>query len=269
MKLFLLLIPLFTSLFGLAIYKFQDRKLEIFRLDLVQFVYLFLVTPTIYVWLKSFLFYILRNELDLRLSVTDIFVLDTTFSVLAFIVMAAIAMHSLTKTFRLKRDHDPKFDIFHLSEYFHLWWTHFVIWGGAILLASFVSISNVFIPFQIVNMSKIQFYSLLGFGLISGVLTFFSIWLSDADQGDFMRIMKLVLAFFVLIHVVVYFVLDPIFNITNIGYWFVFANLFSATLCASLFERYEKKNKVQQLMDFFKHRGWGNNVDLFGSRKQK
>ncbi|GIK84276.1 MAG: hypothetical protein BroJett025_08980 [Patescibacteria group bacterium] len=268
MKYFLLLIPLFTSLFGVALYKIQDKRIEIFRLDFVQFVYMFLLAPTMYVWLKSFLFYILRNELEFRLSVTDLFVVDTTFSVLAFIVMAAIAMHTLTKTFWLKRHHDPEFDIYHLSEYFHLWWTHIVIWGGAMLLATFVSISNVLIPFQIVAATKLQFYSLLTIGLILGPLTFFAIWMSDAKQGNFMRLMKLILAVFLLVHVLVYFVLDPVFNMTNAGYWFVFANFFSATLCASFFERYEKTNR---LLNFFIHIGWGDNkgIDLFAGKKKK
>jgi hypothetical protein len=266
MKYFLLLIPLFTSIFGIIIYKIQDKKLEIFKLDLVQFVYLFILAPTLYVWMKSFLFYIVRNELDLRLSVTDLFVIDTTFSVLAFIIMAAIAIHSLTKTFKLKRQFDPLFDIFHLSEYFHLWWTHIVIWGGAMLLATFVSISNVLIPFEVINASKTQFYSLLFVGFLSGLLTFFALWMSDAKQGNFMRMMKLFLAFFIMIHILIYFVFEPAFNMTNAGYWFVFFNLFSAVSCASYFERYERTNKIR---DFFVHLGWGENVDIFLQKKKK
>lgn len=267
MKYFLLLIPVFTTLFGLVLYKIQDKKLEIFKLDLVQFVYLFVLSPTLYVWLKSFLFYVLRNELDLRLSVTDLFVVDTIFSLLSFIVMAAIAMHSLTKTFRLKRDFDPHFDIFHLSEYFHLWWTHLVMWGGAMLLATFISISNVLVPLQVVAASKTQFYGLLGVALVFGFVTFFALWMSDAKQGNFMRLMKLFLAFVVLVHVVAYFILDPVFNMSNAGYWFVFMNFFSATLCASIFERYEQKSKVQKIRDYFTHFNWGNNIDLFKNKK--
>lgn len=268
MKYFLLLIPFFTTFIGLFLYKYQDKKLEIFKLDLVQFVYLFILAPTLYVWLKSFLFYILRNELEFRLSATDLFVVDTTFSVLAFVVMAAIAMHSLTKTFRLKRDFDPHFDLFHLSEYFHLWWTHIVMWVGAMVLATFVSVSNVIIPLQLIELPKSQFYTLLTIGLLSGPITFFAIWMSDARQGNFMRIMKLFLAFFVLIHVLIYFVLDPVFNMTNAGYWFVFSNLLTATLCASVFERYEKKSKIQQFREFFVHQNWGNNINIFANKKK-
>ena len=266
MKYFLLLIPLFTTIFGIAIYRFQDKKFEIFKLDLAQFVYLFIVAPTLFVWMKSFLFYIVRTELDLRLSITDLFVVDTTFSVLAFIIMAAIAIHSLTKTFKLKRQFDPNFDWYHLSEYFHLWWTHIVIWGGAMTLATFVSISNVLIPFEVVTANKFQFYSILALGLVTGLVTFFALWMSDALQGNFMRLMKLFLAFFISIHILVYFVLDPAFNMTNAGYWFVFFNLFSAVCCAFVFERHEKTSKIR---DFFTHVGWGDNIDLFGYKKKK
>lgn len=265
MKYFLLLIPLITSILGILIYRYQDRKFEVFKLDITQFVYLFLMAPTLYVWLKSFLFYIVRNELDLRLSVTDLFVIDTIFSVLAFIIMAAIAMHSLTKTFKLKRQFDPQFDIYHLSEYFHLWWTHIVIWGGGMLLATFVSISNVLIPLQVGVTNKLQFYLLLVIGLTSGLITFFALWMSDAKQGNFMRLMKLFLAFFILIHVLVYFIFEPAFNMSTAGYWFVFFNLFSAVVCASIFERYEKTNKIRA---FFTHLGWGENIDLFGKKSE-
>lgn len=267
MKYFLLLIPVFTTLVGIIIYKFQDRKMEIFKLDLVQFIYMFLITPTLFVWLKSFLFYILRHELDFRLDVTDLFVIDTIFSVFAILIMGAIAMHSLTKTFKIKRQFDPDFDLYHLSEYFHLWWTHIVIWGGLMLLGTFVSISNVLVPLEVVVTNKTQFYGLLVVGTVFGFVTFLALWISDALQGNFMRLMKLFLAFFVLIHIVVYFVLDPVFNMSMAGYWFMLFNFVSATIIASFFERYEQKSKIQKIREFFIHRGWGENVDLFGSKK--
>lgn len=268
MKIFLILIPFITTAFGMLLYKFQDRKFEIFRIDLVQFVYLFLVAPTLYVWLKSFLFYIVRNELFFVLTPTEMFVIDTVFSVIAFIVMAAIAMHSLTKTFWLKRHFDPHFDIYHLSEYFHLWWTHIVICAGAMALTTFISVTNVFFPLVMLGTSKLQFYSLLTFGLLSGVAVFLILALMNPKQGNFMRVMKLFLAFFLFIHVILYFIFDPTFNMPNVGYWFVFSMFLSAVFVASTFEGKQKTNKI---VDFLTHIGWGDNkgLDIFAYKKRK
>lgn len=267
MKILLLSIPVLTTILGLFLYRFQDRKLEIFKLDLVQFVYLFILTPTLYVWSKSFLFYILRNELEFKLSVTDLFVIDTAFSVFAFVVVVAIAIHSLTKTFRLKRDYDPHFDIFHLSEYFHLWWTHIVMSTGAMMIATFLSISNIFVPFTLISLNKPQFYILLVIAIIFGGILFLGLWMMDAKQGNYMRIMKLLLAFFLVVHVLIYFFFEPVFNMTYGTYWFMFMAFFSAVMWGAIFEKHEKTNKLR---DFFTtHLNWGNNIDLFGHKKNK
>lgn len=266
MKILLLSIPVLTTILGIFLYRFQDKKLEIFKLDFVQFMYLFIITPTYFVWTKSFLFYILRNELDYNLTITDLFVIDTIFSTFSFILMAAIAIHSLTKTFRLKRDFDPHFDLFHLSEYFHLWWTHIVMTTGAMVVATFISISNVLVPFTIEYLSKPQFYLLLLAAAVFGVLLFFILWMTDAQQGNFMRIMKILLGFFLLVHFLVYFIAEPVFNMTTGLYWFVFVTLLTSVLCGSWFEKYEKPNKIR---NFLVNMTWGNNIDLFGHKKNK
>lgn len=266
MKIFLLLIPLITVAIGVLIYKLQNKKKEFLKLDLVQFIYLFLIAPTMFVWSKSFIFYILRNELQLKLTVTELFIIDTVFSVLSFVVIAAIAIHSLTKTFWIKRHHDPEFDIYHLSEYFHLWWSHIVMWGGGMILGTFMSIVNVIVPLELVTATKLQFYSLFGLGLIFGISFFYIIWNSDPQQGNYMRLMKLFLAFSLLIHIVIYFIFEPAFNISYGVYWFMLSTFSSAVFAASTFERYEKTNKLRE---FFLHSGWGENkgVNLFGALK--
>ncbi|MCB9813298.1 MAG: hypothetical protein H6772_02740 [Pseudomonadales bacterium] len=266
MKIFLLAIPLITSVFGFFIYRFQNNKKEIFKLDLVQFVYLFIIAPTMFVWMKSFIFYILRNELELSLSVTDLFVVDTIFSVMSFIVFAAISIHSLTKTFWIKRHHDPEFDLFHLSEYFHLWWTHIIIWGGGMVLGTFLSVVNVLVPLELATATKFQFYLVFGSGFLFGILLFLAIWNSDALQGNFMRLMKLFLALFLLVHIVIYFIFDPKFNISNGMYWFMFATFIASVVAGSTFENNEKTNRLRE---FFLHVGWGDNkvINVFAKPK--
>lgn len=256
MKFLLLSIPVITAIIGFGIYRFQDgNRREIFRIDLVQFMYLFVLTPTLYVWLKSFLFFILRNELTVTLSLTDIFVIDTVFSVVAFFTFAALAMHSLTKTFWLRRHHDPEFDIYHLSEYFHLHWTHIVIWTGGVGLVSFVSFINVFVPFQL-DHTTVPFYSSLVVGAVTGLATFMGIWGSDPGQGSFMKIMKIVLMLAFFGHVVTYFVFEPQFRMQYAAFWFsLFCFLFASI--ASFF--FDKSPQAKKFRSLWLHVGWGDN----------
>lgn len=258
---FLILVPIFTTIVGMILYKFQGKHREIFRLDLVQFIYLFVMAPTLFVWLKTFLFYLLRNELEYSLSLTELFVIDTVFTVIAIFVVAAIAIHSLTKTFWIKRHHDPKFDIYHLSEYFHLWWSHLLMWGGGMLLISFVSFANIFAPLNF-EVSKNVFIFIQLLGSISGLVLFMALWMSDPGQGNFMRLMKLLLVFFSVVHILFYFIFDPEFNSHYMTYWFSLATFISATTISSIFERYERLNWFRKMM---LHSGWGDNkgIDIF------
>lgn len=262
---FLILVPFFTSILGILLYKFQGRSKEIFRLDLVQSVYLFLMAPTMFVWLKTFLFYLLRNELEPSLSVTEIFIVDTIFTVFAIFVMIAIGIHSLTKTFWIKRHHNPQFDLYHLSEYFHLWWSHIVIWGGVMFLISFVSLANVFAPLEL-YLAKNLFIGVQIFGTISGLFLFMLIWMSDPGQGNFMRLMKLLLVFASVVHIVFYFVFNPQFNSRFIIYWFALSTFISAAGIGSVFERYERLSWFRNIL---LHSGWGDNKGINIFKKQK
>lgn len=257
----LVLVPIITTLIGMLAYRFQGKSREIFRLDLVQFVYLFVLAPAIFVWLKTFLFYVMKNELEPSLSLNQMFIIDTLFTLVAILVMAGVSIHTLTKTFWIKRHHNPEFDIYHLSEYFHLWWSHILIWGGAMLLLSFVTITNVFTPFQL-ELPKITFLILQAGCSLLGMVFFLAIWMSDPGQGQFMRIMKLLLVFFSLIHIVVYFVFDPKFNSQYVGYWLGASLFITAAGVGGFFERYEKLSRFRR---FLLHAGWGENkgIDLF------
>ena len=263
MKAILFLVPVIASIFAILIYRFQDGKRQIFSLDLVQFVYLFIVSPTMFVWAKSLIFYMLKSEIDLKLNITELFVIDTLFTLLSFFIFIAVTIHSLTKTFKIKRYRDPKFDLYHLSEYFHLWWSHIVIWSGAMAMATFISMINLFIPLDFES-SKSVFYSVFTLGLFLGIIAFLSVWMSDPEQGNFMRLMKILFGFFFLIHVVLYFLVDPSFSVNFGLYWVVSAMFFSAVVCSATFERYEKTNKFRKMM---LHVGWGDNIKLFKSKK--
>lgn len=258
---FLVLVPIFTTLIGMLAYRMQGKEREIFRLDIVQFVYLFVLSPTMFVWLKTFLFYLMRTELGGALSLNEMFIIDTIFTVIAIFVMAGISIHTLTKTFWIKRHHNPQFDLYRLSEYFHLWWSHIVIWLGAMILGSFVALANVFVPFPL-ELPKAGFYLLQLVATLSGVAFFLAIWMSDPKIGHFMRLMKLLLVFFSVLHIIVYFVFDPKFNSHYVGYWISTAIFVTAAGVGSFFDRHERMSRFRKLLV---HAGWGENkgIDIF------
>lgn len=263
MYLFVLSIVLLVPFFGLLIYK-QNGKKQVFRFDVVQFTYLFVFMPVMFIWAKAFLFYLLNNEVGSGLDPKEVFVIDTTFSLLSFYIFSAVAIHSLTKTFWLRKHHDPEFDIFHLSEYFHLWWSHLMIFVGAMIVVSFLSTLNVLIPIQIIENKRNLLIALL-VSIIVGIQIFFIIWSSDPKQERrrFLRFMKLCLMSTFIYHVMLYFLFDPRFSIQHGVFWFILTTSLSATVSSFSLTKSSKAQKLQQKMV---HKGWGENIQLFDKK---
>ncbi len=247
-----------APIFSWVIYKHQGKK-QLVKLDLVQFIYLFVMAPTLFVWVKSFLFYILKGELGLSLSVNQVFVLDTVLSVIAFYIFSAVAIHTLTKTFRLHKDHNPLFDLFELSEYFHLWWSHLIIWIGLMAVLAFIAVVNLFIPIASAQ-AIISAPVAVMIGLFLGLTLFMIVWQSDVQQANYMRIMKLSFAFFFALHVVLYFILTPKFSAQYAPYWAVFNIFFAAVVSGFWLQR---SRRARSFRDRFVHSNWGNNISLF------
>lgn len=252
------LIAIFASIFGLLIYRYNGGK-QIFRLDFVQFMYLAVFSPLLFVWAKSFLFFVLRSELSFNLSINELFIIDTIFSVLCFFTFSSVAIHSLTKTFWLKRRSNPKFDLYYLSEYFHLWWSHIVMFLGGMILIVFISMANLYAPFVGIY-SKTQLYSTIAAGLFMGLISFYIIWNSDPGQGGFMRIMKMASGLFFSLHVVLYFIFEPSFKQEYAAFWLAMSMFLSLTMCSAVFE---KSEKAESIRDWFLHAGWGDNINIF------
>ena len=123
---------------------------------------------------------------------------------------------------------------------------------------------NLIVPFPIAA-TKLQFYGLLSMGLITGTVLFIAIWLSDAKQGNYMRLMKILLAFFFIGNVCLYFIFDPNFTIERGVFWFLFFVFFAAVFTSFFFERYGKTSRLKNLLI---HKGWGDNVKLFAQKKK-
>ncbi len=251
MRWFLYLIPLMAVVSALSVYKKNGRK-EFLKFDVVQFVYAFILSPVMFVWFKTFLFYILKHELDLRLSLNQLFFVDTTYSVAFLFVYAFVVIHSLTKSFENKRYRDPLYDVFKHSEELHLWVSHFWVYAGAMSLLTMISVLNMWFPL-VTTISRWQFYMLVSLGGITGVVVFGGIWLSIFSE-KFMRILKLMYGLFFLIHVGAYFVFDPSFNAGRVMYWFVFM-LFMMLVFLSFF--FDKSERVVGLFERLSHKaGW-------------
>lgn len=251
MVLLLLLIPLLVVLSSILIYQYNGRK-EFIKFDLVQFLYAFFFVPVMFVWLKSLLFYLLKRELDFRLSVTEVFVADTAFSVIFLFLYAFIVIHSLTKSFELKRYRDPLYDLMKDSEFFHLWVSHLVFNFGMMIVVGCISITNLFIPMA-TTIHQPFFYFLLGIGLVFGVALFVSIWLSNFS-ANFMRIMKIFYGMMFSIHAILYIATGPSFDNRYGIFWATLLALGAFMFCSLFFERFEKPmNIIQRLhYKFFK-----------------
>ena len=240
--LILFLIPTLAILSALYLYQHTGKK-EILKFDLVQFVYAFVLLPIVYVWLKSFLFVFLVRELNLHLSVTDIFIADTAYTIIFLYVFAFSVIHSLTKSFELKRSRDPFYDIFQHSEFFHLIPSHTALYVGSAILFSILSSANVFIPLSITP-NVIGFYLAIILGLLFGIGVNIGLVLTDGPfetkYPRFEMFVELIYTAFFIIHVGLYFYIRPSFNLREIMYWFVFMILAGFILSSLLLERSER-----------------------------
>lgn len=253
--LILFLIPTLALLSAVYLYQHTGKR-EILKFDLVQFVYAFVLAPILYVWLKSFLFVSLVQELNLHLSVTDIFIADTVYTVIFMFVYAFIIIHSLTKSFELRRSRDPFYDIFQHAEFFHLLTSHAAVYVGGGILFFILSTVNVFIPITGV-------YSMWGFfisilvGLSFGFMVYVGLLLTDDDFEEkyprFEMFIELLFATFFILDILLYFYFRPQLSLERVMYWFGLT-AFSGFIASSfLIERSERSVKFLQRFHY-KHK---------------
>lgn len=238
----LFLVPTFAILSSLYLYQHTGKR-EILKFDLVQFVYAFILAPIVYIWLKSFLFVFLVSELNLHLSVTDLFIADTVLTIIFLYVFAFLVIHSLTKSFELKRLRDPFYDIFQHSEFFHLITSHVILYVGAVILITIISTVNVFIPLSVANNMAVFYISLL-LGFIVGVIVYTGLLLTD-DEFDiryprFEMFVELLFIVFFIYNIGLYFYFRPSFDLAYVMYWFVFMILGGFITGSLILDRSEK-----------------------------
>lgn len=265
MAIVLFLIPLFAILSGFLIYRHNGRR-EFLQLDLIQFCYTFILAPLFFIWAKTFVFFLLRSEVNVVLTPGKLFIVDTAFTLFLLYMYAFIVMHSLTKTFRLKTEKDPLYDLFQDSEYIHLWLTHVVTSIGTMLLLLILALVNLYFPMTFV-MSKLAFYLVCSGGVVMGSVGFVGLWLTDPRQDGkrYMRLMRLAIGLSFIILASAYFLMDPNFNGSYALYWFILF-VFTTMLVWSFFTY--RSLRVKGLFARFadKHKDtahWGVNPQLF------
>lgn len=270
MSIFLYVIPLLAFISGVYIYR-HNGKFELFNLDLVQFFYMFMLAPLFFVWGKSFIYLLLWVELGDTISSNQIFLVDTAFTVIMLYIYAFLVMHSLTKTFRLKSEQDPLYDVFEHSEYIHLWLSHIVVVIGVMTLFFILGVANVFFPIPWVLRDSLFNLLVVG-GVVSGLVAYLAIALTDPKQEGrrYMRLMKLAIGCFFLLLMSVYFVWSPPFNSFHGMYWLMFFFFTALFVCALLTFRSSKINNwFTRFADANKDTDfWGINTQLFSKKKK-
>ena len=251
MTVVLFIIPVLAMVGALVLYRHNGKR-ELLSFDVVQFFYAFIISPLLFVWAKSFLFFLLTSELRLPLSTRQLFLIDSLFSVGFLYIFAFAVIHSLTKSFNLKKSRDPLIDLFEHSEYLHLWLSHLVIYIGGMVVITFLALTNIFFPID-VPVAKPVFYGINLAGVLAGAGAYAGVMLSDPEQDHFMLIMKTVAGLLSTVFIAVYFVLRPSFSAEYGLFWFSMMTFLTGSVLALFTER---SGRTQSLLDKFKHRRW-------------
>lgn len=250
----LIIVPIAAALIAFLMYKHVGKR-DFMRFDIVQFLYAFVFIPIVFLWMKAFILYVAQNEVGGTISNTQIFIIDSAFSVIFLYFSSFVAIHSLTKTFEIKAKRDPLYDILEHAEKFHLWISHTFIYYLAMIIFVMLALMNLAIPIE-VNMSKNAFFLFLVLGYFAGVLGYSSVALSNFTEKSFMRLMKLGFGVGFSILVISYFAFDPRFTPSYIMYWLVLSIFSSLVVSGFIIERSENLTGFMNRFHHKHHEGW-------------
>lgn len=264
MTIFLFIIPLLAVVSAVFLYR-HDGKKEFLKFDLVQFSYAFIIAPFLFIWLKTFVYFLLRTELGAGISSGELFIIDTVLSVLCFYIFSFVVIHSLTASFNRKMVNDPLHDLFAHSEFFHLWLSHLVMYIGAMLLITVIATINVFLPLNVQDV-KGGIFILCGAGVVTGLFSFLTLILTDPrqDGANFTRLIKLFFGFFFLIHGILYFWLTPPFQLQMSVYWWSFMVFTTLVICSLFWYKSERAQTLfERISSKLGKKNWKLNIQLF------
>ena len=263
MLLFLYIIPILAVLSSVFLYQHSGKR-EFLKFDLVHFFYGFVIAPLVFVWLKTFLFVLLKGDLSRTFSSSQLFIFDTAFSVLCLYLFGFVIIHSLTASFNRKMVRDPLYDLFAHSEFFHLLLSHLVIYGGALVVLTILASINVFFPLQL-TATRTEFYLLGGTAVVTGIFAFISAWLFDPNQGgvNFMRVMKLLFGLCFIVHTAFYFTMQPAFAMSAGMFWWTFTFFTTLVICSLFAYKSERAHNLFEKWSIrFRFDNWGSKNNL-------
>jgi hypothetical protein len=241
MIIYLLVIPILVIFVALYLYQHTGKK-EFFKLDVIQLFYTFVVAPMVYVWLKTFIFLMLQENLINGIGYKQFFIYDTIFSLVLIFLYALVVMHSLTKTFAIQKNKDELYDIFEHSEFFHLSFSHVGIYIGLVIVFLIFGILNAFFPLPFSNFLLFELVIIIvgcGLGLVNYLLQYGY----KCYSSLFYKLMKMIVGMWVSTMIGSYFLMEIPFSIDYSIYWIVtFASLVNFILI--LFKGLIKKKNL-------------------------
>ena len=238
MRILLNLLPIIILIFGFFIYRFNGRK-ELLKMDLVQFIYAFVLAPAIIIWTKTVVFF----SIDNLLGITDVetkFLIDSIITTIAFFFYGFMVIHSLTKSFEIKKSRDPLFDIFEHSEYLHLWLSHIVIYSGWLVVTFVLGILNIIFPFEL-RENSLNPTVLVLIGFVLSLL--FKHALGIVKEENFGRVMKLQVYTGTFALIVVYILIRPQYSAQFSAFWAATMFFISTAIATQDFRKRRKKQQ--------------------------
>ena len=218
MTILLTLFPVLIIALAFFTLRFNGRK-ELLRMDLVQFLHAFVFTPAVIIWVKTVVFSNLKVYVGESLSVEDLFLVDNILTLISLYIFSFVVIHSLTKSFQLKREKDILFDLFSHSEYFHFWLSHLITYSGGLVLMMLLGVLNLFVPLTEL-LTKKWLYIAVFVGILLGILFYVAMYLYRVkEQRKFDRVMKFQLYIHSLIILSLYFIVRPEYSEKYAVFW--------------------------------------------------
>ena len=128
-------------------------------------------------------------------------------------------MHSLTKSFAVKKNKDPLFDVFEHAEYFHKSLTHLATYSGMLLLIFVFGCLNIFFPLLVTKSFGDLYIGIFAGMLLALIFYIFNRISKDENRKRFDRIMNLEIYFYTFTLVVVYTIFRPKYASEYAMYW--------------------------------------------------
>lgn len=242
MRIFLTIFPAVILATGALIYRQMGKK-ELMKIDLVQFTYAFIISPMIIVWIKTVVFLNLTEASGISDPETK-FIIDTVITILSLFVYAFLVIHSLTKTFALKKDKDPLFDIFEHAEYFHLWLSHLIVYSGVLFFAFALGVANSFFPLPLLNRG-IGLVVGIFLGVLLGFIFYYAMVTYKVEKPEkFDKIMNLQIYIYTFLLTSSYIVFGPKYAPEYSVYWASAAFYLSSVGFSQILKRARRRQKL-------------------------